>query len=84
MPKTLILDSGAHSIKVGLNTDGKPAIYPNCIFRPKGTTRLLVSDEIISHRDQSSLFYLYPHQNGYLLNWDVQRTIWDYLFHDKV
>ena len=43
MAKTLILDSGAHSIKVGLNTDSKPAIYPNCIFRPKGTTRLLVS-----------------------------------------
>jgi actin-related protein len=31
-------------------------------------------------RDLSSLFYLLPFQRGYLVNWDHQKTIWDYLF----
>jgi actin-related protein 6 len=31
-------------------------------------------------RDLSSLFYLLPFQRGYLVNWDQQKTIWDYLF----
>ena len=31
-------------------------------------------------RDLSSLYYLLPFQRGYLVNWDHQKTIWDYLF----
>ena len=30
-------------------------------------------------RDLSSLFYLLPTQKGYLVNWDHQKTVWDYV-----
>lgn len=44
----------------------------------------MVSNEINNLRDQSSLYYLHPKQNGYTLNWDVQRTIYEHLFYDTV
>lgn len=53
-------------------------------FVAKNSGRLLVSDEIGTHRDQSSLFYLNPTQNGYTLNWDVQRTVWEHIFYDRL
>ena len=31
-------------------------------------------------KDLSGLFYLLPFQKGYLVNWDTQRQVWDYLF----
>ncbi|XP_054632356.1 actin-related protein 6 isoform X2 [Dunckerocampus dactyliophorus] len=34
-------------------------------------------DEI---KDPSGLFYILPFQKGYLVNWDVQRKVWDHLF----
>lgn len=35
-------------------------------------------------KDLSGLFYLLPLQKGYLVNWDIQRQIWDYIFGDGV
>ena len=35
-------------------------------------------------KDLSGLFYLLPLQKGYLVNWDIQRQIWDYVFGDGV
>jgi actin-related protein 6 len=84
MSDIVILDSGAHSIKIGFGTDTGPKLFPNAIYRAKNSSRLLISDEIKSYRDKSSLFYLYPHDNGYTLNWDVQRTVWEHIIHDKV
>ena len=31
-------------------------------------------------RDLSSLFYLLPFQRGFLVNWDHQKTVLDYIF----
>jgi len=31
-------------------------------------------------KDLSGLYYLLPFQKGYLVNWDTQRQVWDYLF----
>lgn len=84
MSDIVILDSGAHSIKIGFGTDTGPKLFPNAIYRAKNSSRLLISDEIKSYRDKSSLFYLYPHDNGYTLNWDVQRTVWEHIIHDKL
>ena len=42
--------------------------------------RAFVGDQIDDCRDLSSLFYLLPTQKGYLVNWDHQKTVWDYLF----
>ena len=31
-------------------------------------------------RDLSSLFYMLPFQRGYLVNWEHQKTVWDYVY----
>ena len=41
--------------------------------------RAFVGDQVDDCRDLSSLFYLLPTQKGYLVNWDHQKTVWDYV-----
>ena len=60
-------------------------VLPNSIFRAKSERRKnFISNQIDNCKDCSSLFYLLPFQKGYLLNWDVQRQIWDYVFGKEV
>lgn len=35
-------------------------------------------------KDLSGLYYLLPFQKGYLVNWDIQRQVWDYVFGSEV
>lgn len=39
-----------------------------------------VGNQIDECKDLSGLYYLLPFQKGYLVNWDTQRQVWDYLF----
>ncbi|CAJ0924388.1 unnamed protein product [Ranitomeya imitator] len=57
------------------------SVIPNCQFRSK-TARLktFTANQIDEVKDPSGLFYILPFQKGYLVNWDVQRQVWDYLF----
>uniref|UniRef100_H2YY43 Actin-related protein 6 n=1 Tax=Ciona savignyi TaxID=51511 RepID=H2YY43_CIOSA len=77
---TIILDNGASSLKIG-KVDSQISIYPNSIFRSKSERRKnFVSNQIDGCKDYSSLFYVLPFQKGYLVNWDVQRQVWDHVF----
>lgn len=42
--------------------------------------RPFIGDQINECRDASGLFYILPFQKGYLVNWDIQKTVWDYIF----
>lgn len=42
--------------------------------------RPFIGDQINDCRDASGLFYILVFQKGYLINWDVQKTVWDYMF----
>ncbi|XP_043593841.1 actin-related protein 6 isoform X2 [Bombus pyrosoma] len=54
---------------------------PNCIMKAKSERRRpFVGNQIEECRDASGLFYILPFQKGYLVNWDVQKTVWDYIF----
>ena len=46
--------------------------------------RSFISNQVEECKDLSSLFYLLPFQKGYLVNWDIQRQIWDYIFGDNL
>lgn len=35
-------------------------------------------------KDYSGMYYILPFTKGYLINWDVQRQVWDYLFRTKL
>ncbi|CAH0387288.1 unnamed protein product [Bemisia tabaci] len=75
-----ILDNGAYSAKVGLSCHEEPKIIPNCIMKAKSERqRPFIGNQIEDCRDASGLFYILPFTKGYLVNWDVQKTVWDYI-----
>lgn len=78
---TFVLDNGAYTAKVGLASENNPKVVPNCIMKAKSERRRpFVGNQIEECRDASGLFYMLPFQKGYLVNWDVQKTVWDYIF----
>ncbi|GBP71921.1 Actin-related protein 6 [Eumeta japonica] len=75
-----ILDNGGYTAKVGFSSDS-PKIVPNCIMKAKSERRrAFIGSQIDECRDASGLFYLLPFQKGFLVNWDTQKTIWDFIF----
>ncbi|RXG58852.1 Actin-related protein 6 [Armadillidium vulgare] len=53
----------------------------NAVMKAKSERRRpFIGDQIEECRDASGLFYILPYQKGYLLNFDVQKNIWDYAF----
>ncbi|KAK0086696.1 hypothetical protein PV325_002693 [Microctonus aethiopoides] len=76
---TFIIDNGAYTVKAGFSAN-TPTIIPNCIMKAKSERRRpFVGNQIDDCRDASGLFYMLPFQKGYLVNWDVQKTVWDYI-----
>ena len=77
---TLVLDNGACLLKAGLASRKEPLVMPNAIMKAKSERRRpFIGNQIDECRDASSLFYILGFQKGYLVNWDVQKTVWDHL-----
>ena len=38
-----------------------------------------IGDQLEECKDLSGLYYVLPFQRGYLVNWDTQRQVWDYV-----
>lgn len=75
-----ILDNGAYSAKVGFSSM-EPKVVPNCIMKAKSERRRpFIASQIDECRDASGLFYILPFQKGFLINWDTQKTVWDFMF----
>ncbi|XP_072036241.1 actin-related protein 6-like [Amphiura filiformis] len=78
---TVILDNGAYHAKIGVSTESGPRLVPNAIMKAKSERRKqFIGSQIDDCKDLSGLYYILPFQKGYLINWDVQRQVWDYLF----
>ncbi|XP_065088076.1 actin-related protein 6 [Ochlerotatus camptorhynchus] len=76
-----ILDNGAFYAKAGMSDWNKPKTVLNCITKAKSERRRpFVGNQIEECRDVSGLFYILCFQRGYLVNWDIQKTVWDYMF----
>jgi hypothetical protein len=56
------------------------SVVPNCIAKPKGEKRSYTCDEIHGIKDISSLNLRRPVDRGYVVNWDLQKEIWDHIF----
>lgn len=79
--RTAVLDFGAYNNKLGLNTDESPRIIPNYISKAKNERRkVFIGDQLNECKDFSGFFYVLPFQKGYLVSWDVQRQLFDYMF----
>lgn len=79
-----VVDNGAATIKAGFATEEKPHIIPNCKMKVKSERqRQYIGDQIEDCKDPSGLYYVLAHQKGFIVNWDTEREIWDYLFTRK-
>lgn len=79
-----VMDNGAATIKSGFTSEEKPQVIPNCKMKVKSERqRQYVGDQIDDCKDCSGLYYILPHQKGFIINWDTEREIWDYLFTRK-
>lgn len=45
--------------------------------------RPFIGNQIQECRDVSGLFYILSFQKGYILNWEVQKNVWDYIFSNE-
>ncbi|KAI8329659.1 actin-related protein 6 [Chlamydoabsidia padenii] len=80
MTKTLILDNGASTIKIGFAHQPAPKFIPNVILRGRTDRRQYIADQVDDCSDFSSLLYRLAFEKGYLTNWGLERTIWDRVF----
>jgi len=79
--KVFVLDNGGGQLKAGHSNMPSPRIIPNCVTKAKSEKRrAFIGDQLDDCRDLSGLFYMLPFQKGYLVNWDHQKTVWDYMF----
>ncbi|KAI4121874.1 MAG: hypothetical protein LQ338_006117 [Usnochroma carphineum] len=84
-PKTLVVDNGAYTIKAGFAAPVPDAsdchVIPNCIARERDK-KVWVGAELESCRDFGEMAFRRPVEKGYLVNWEVEKTIWDSIFLD--
>ncbi|XP_017772637.1 PREDICTED: actin-related protein 6 [Nicrophorus vespilloides] len=77
----LVLDNGGFTIKIGYSKDNNITVLPNHIMKAKSERkRFFIADQIEDCRDLSGLYYLTPHDHGYISKFDVQKNVWDYTF----
>ena len=84
MDNPFILDQGAYSLKAGWSQEESPKLIPNCVAKVKSERRrLFVGDQLDDCKDCSGLFYILSSFKGYIVNWETQRQVWNYLFNSK-
>lgn len=77
----VVLDNGGYTIKAGSSQSRKPKLVPNCIVKAKNERkRIFIGSQLDECKDLSGLYYQLPFQKGYIVNWDVQRQVWDFTF----
>lgn len=77
----VVVDNGAGNIKAGIGGDKSPrSIFPNCSAKSKGERQALVGDMLAEANEISQLTIKRPMDRGYLVNFDLEREIWNRIF----
>lgn len=80
MSQVLVMDNGTGLLKAGFANDTQPRIMPNAIMRPKVSRASYIGAQIEDCKNLAGLFYKRPAEKGYLIDYDMQRMIWNYVF----
>ncbi|EPS64546.1 hypothetical protein M569_10234 [Genlisea aurea] len=82
MSEVVVLDNGGGLIKAGLAGDHDPTFtVPNCTARSSSSKKWLLADQLLSPgEDLTSAAIRRPFDRGYLINPDLQSSIWSHLF----
>jgi len=93
-PNTLVVDPGAYTIKAGLvtcqeieedeenNSFPQCHIIPNCIARSR-TKQTYVGSDLSKCTDFGEMQFRRPVEKGYIVNWDLERAIFEHEFLDE-
>lgn len=76
-----MLDNGGYNIKVGL-AGGECISVFNGIARSRDR-QVFVANEMCKCRDFTSLQFRRPVERGHLASWELQKTIWDWIFDNE-
>ncbi|KAI1373073.1 Actin/actin-like protein [Hypoxylon crocopeplum] len=80
--RTLVLDNGAYTIKAGYvagDVVDEPRVIPNCIARDR-KKKTYVASELDKCTDFSEIAFRRPVEKGSVVNWEVEREIWEHEF----
>ncbi|CAF1178760.1 unnamed protein product [Adineta ricciae] len=77
-----VVDNGASMSKSRMNNNEDTRIVPNCIMKSKFyPRRTFIADQIDNEcPNKTSLYYQLPFQKGYLVDWNIEKQVWDHLF----
>ncbi|KAL3642960.1 Actin-related protein 6 [Castilleja foliolosa] len=78
----VVVDNGGGLIKGGIGGEREPTcVVPNCTARPSSSKKWLLADQLLSpDEDLTSATLRRPFDRGYLINPDLQASIWAHLF----
>lgn len=77
----VVLDNGGANIKIGLANTAQPvSTVPNATAKFKGERGMFVADQILGCSDPSVVALRRPIDRGYVVNWELERVIWDRVF----
>ena len=84
---TLVIDNGAFTMKAGFATtspdlDKDCHVIQNCIARGRDK-RVWVGAQLDNCKDFGEMAFRRPVEKGHLVNWEVEKEIWDNTFFDK-
>ncbi|KAF4553698.1 Actin-like protein 4 [Elsinoe fawcettii] len=85
--QTLVVDPGAYTIKAGLvSTDNCEAqaechVIPNCMARSR-TKHTYIGSSLSQCNDFGEMQFKRPVERGYVVNWDLERAIFEHEFFD--
>lgn len=84
--QTLIIDNGAYTMKAGfaaaIPKSNDCHVIPNCIARGRDK-RTWIGAQLENCRDFGDMAFRRPMEKGFLVNWEVEKEIWESSFLDK-
>lgn len=84
--QTLVVDNGAYSLKAGFVNDipqlDDCRVVPNCVARDRGK-KVWIGAQLERCTDIGEIALKRPVEKGFLVNWEVQKAIWDNTFFDQ-
>eukprot|EP00884_Botryococcus_braunii_P010254 jgi/Botrbrau1/1922/Bobra.0005s0027.1 len=76
-----VLDNGgANFARSGLLVGTLPGCIQNAVGKVKGRSSAFTGDQLLKGLDISSVSLRRPADRGYVVNWDLQRQIWQRIF----
>lgn len=85
--QTLVVDPGAYTIKAGLvpthdaETEPECHVIPNCMARSR-TKHTYIGSSLSQCNDFGEMQFKRPVERGYIVNWDLERAIFEHEFFD--